>query len=75
MFLLGAEAANNFRELSLDVAMTDESGSYKMDVGDDGDALGLIEKRLEGSSFAKFANGSSPTIKGKCLITKRAEHC
>jgi phage terminase large subunit GpA-like protein len=75
LFLLGAEAANNFRELSLDVAMTDESGSYKMDVGDEGDALGLIEKRLEGSAFSKFVNGSSPTIAGKCLITKRAEHC
>ena len=74
LFLLGAKAAKNFREISVDVSIFDELSKMDRNVEGEGSPLSLGDKRLEGSVFGKSIRGSTPGIKGECQITEAAEN-
>lgn len=77
LHLLGGKAAKNFREISVDVVITDEISKFDRDIEGEGSPVLLADKRTEGSAFRKSIRGSSPAILGECLITEvsqEAEH-
>lgn len=78
LYLRGAKAAKNFREISVDVAIYDELSKMDRDVEKEGSPLFLGDKRLEGSVFRKSIRGSTPGVAGECQITEATEksaHC
>lgn len=60
----GGKAAKNYRRISVDVAMLDESDAFDIDVEKEGSSKKLAGKRLEGATFPKLIIGSTPKIKG-----------
>lgn len=73
LHLRGGKSADNYRRLSVSVAYLDEFSSFDSDIDGEGDPGQLASKRLEGSTFPKLVVGSTPKIKGICLMDKRAE--
>lgn len=67
----GAKAAKNFRRISIDVAMLDETDAMDNDVEKEGDPITLAFKRTEGATFPKRILGSTPKLKGFSLIDGR----
>lgn len=73
----GGKSAKNYRRFSADVALLDELSAFDADVEKEGDPFSLAAKRVEGATFPKIICGSTPKLKGFCLIDKRyaaAEH-
>lgn len=68
----GGKAAKNYRRLTVDVAYNDELSGFDPNVEKEGSPVKLTKKRLEGSLFPKHVKGSTPKLKGYCLID--AEH-
>lgn len=73
LHLRGGKSADNYRRLSVSVAYLDEYSSFDDDIDGEGDPGQLASKRLEGATFPKLVVGSTPKIKGECLMDKRAE--
>lgn len=73
LHLRGGRSADNYRRLSVSVAYLDEFSSFDSDIDGEGDPGQLAAKRLEGATFPKLVIGSTPKIKGICLMDKRAE--
>lgn len=73
LHLRGGRSADNYRRLSVSVATIDEYSSFMANIDGEGDPGELAEKRLEGATFPKLILGSTPKIKGLCLMEKRAE--
>lgn len=72
LHLRGGKSADNYRRLSVSVAYLDEFSSFDDDIDGEGDPGQLAAKRLEGATFPKLVIGSTPKIKGICLMDKRA---
>lgn len=73
----GGKAAKNYRRFSADVAILDELSAFDPDVEKEGSPYRLAAKRVEGATFPKVVCGSTPKLKGFCLIDERynaAEH-
>lgn len=73
----GGKAAKNYRRFSADVALLDELSAFDADVEKEGSPYRLAAKRVEGATFPKIICGSTPKLKGFCLIDERynaAEH-
>lgn len=66
----GGKSPKNYRRLSKDVVIYDELDGFDPDVGGEGDAVTLGDKRLEGSTFPKSIRGSTPGEKDASLIEK-----
>lgn len=64
----GGKAAKNYRRLSKDVAYFDELDGFDRDIENEGDAVTLGDKRLEGATFPKSIRGSTPGTKGESYI-------
>src|SRR5690554_3984805 len=73
LHLRGGKSADNYRRLSVSVGYLDEYSSFDSDIDGEGDPGQLASKRLEGATFPKLVIGSTPKIKGLCLMDKRAE--
>ncbi len=71
LHIRGGTAAKNYRDLSVDVALVDELSAFDNDVEGEGAPDSLAAKRLEGATYPKFICGSTPKIKGFCLIDAR----
>lgn len=72
LYLKGGKSAKNYRRISPSVCYLDEYSSFDPDVDGEGDPGTLASKRLEGATFPKLVIGSTPKIKGTCLMEKRA---
>ena len=73
----GGKAAKNYRRFSCDVAYLDELSAFDADVEKEGSPFINAAKRVEGATFPKVICGSTPKLKGFCLIDARhaaAEH-
>lgn len=73
LHLRGGRSADNYRRLSVSTAYLDEFSSFDSNIDKEGDPGTLAAKRLEGATFPKMVVGSTPKIKGLCLMEKRAE--
>ncbi|MBH0311324.1 phage terminase large subunit family protein [Alcaligenes faecalis] len=73
LHLRGGKSADNYRRLSVSVGYLDEFSSFDSNIDGEGDPGKLALKRLEGATFPKLVVGSTPKIKGLCLMEKRAE--
>lgn len=68
LLIRGGKAAKNFRRITVDVVMGDEIDAFDRDVEREGSPRKLYGKRVEGATFPKIINGSTPKIKGQSLI-------
>lgn len=73
LYVKGGKSAKNYRRISPSVGYLDEYSSFDSDVDGEGDPGTLAEKRLEGATFPKLVVGSTPKIKGSCLMEKRVQ--
>lgn len=73
--LKGGKAADNYRAMTKDVAMYDELSAFDGDIEEEGEPTVLGDGRLDDSSFPKSIRGSTPKIKGVCLIEKALKKC
>lgn len=67
----GGKAAKNYRRVSVDKARFDELSAFDSDIEKEGDPFTLGAKRVEGATYPQIAAGSTPKIKGECLIDAR----
>jgi len=67
----GGKAAKNYRRVSADVAIWDELSAFDNDVEKEGDPWTIGAKRVEGATFPKCLDGSTPKLKGLCLVDGR----
>jgi terminase, large subunit len=67
----GGKAAKNYRRVSADVAIWDELSAFDNDVEKEGDPWTIGAKRVEGATFPKCLDGSTPKLKGLCLVDAR----
>jgi phage terminase large subunit GpA-like protein len=72
LHLRGGKAAKNYRRISVSKAYLDELSAFDNDVEKEGDPVTLARKRLEGATFPKLVCGSTPKLKGFCLIDAQA---
>ena len=73
LHLRGGKAAKNYRRISVDVAYLDELSAFDQNIEKEGDPVKLAAKRIEGATFPKLIAGSTPKLKGFCLIEGRIE--
>jgi len=73
LWLLGGASAKNYREKSVDTVYIDELDGFDEDVEGEGRPDLLAKKRNEGSYFGKMICGSTPTVKHRSLIYRRAQ--
>lgn len=64
----GGTSATNFRRLSVDNAVVDEASGFNRNIDKEGTPTRLAWKRTEGATFPKKVAGSTPKLKGFCLI-------
>ena len=72
LWIRGGKASGNYRELSADEAIYDELSNFDPDIGGEGDAVTLGDKRLDGATYPKSIRGSTPKKAGSCQVTKAA---
>lgn len=73
LFVRGGKSAKNYRRLSLDVATIDELDGFDRNIDNEGDAVTLAAKRVEGATFPRLIEGSTPKLKGLSAISTRFE--
>lgn len=73
LHIRGGAAAKNYRRISVDLAVLDETDGFDPDVEKEGSPVDLARKRLEGATFPKFISGSTPKLKGWSLVEARFE--
>lgn len=64
----GGKAAKNYRRMSVDNAVLDELSGFDNNIEKEGSPTVLAWKRTEGATFPKRIAGSTPKLKGFCLI-------
>lgn len=70
----GGASAKNYREKSVDVVIYDELSGFEASIEHEGSPITLGDKRTEGSVFRKSIRGSTPKVKGECLISLEADN-
>lgn len=73
--LKGGKSAKNYRAMTKDVGMYDELSAFDSDVDKEGSPTTLGDGRLDDSPFPKSIRGSTPKMKGPCLIEQAIESC
>lgn len=71
LHLRGGKAAKNYRRISVDVAIIDELDGFDNDIEKEGSPVTLARKRIEGATFPKIIEGSTPKLKGFSMVEGR----
>ena len=71
--LASASTPRSFRAISRDAVLLDEVSGYVLNTGHEGSPVRLAIKRAEYSNRKIIIEGSTPTTKGRCQITKDYE--
>ena len=69
----GGKSARNFRRLTKDVAIYDETDGFDLDIDGEGSCFELGDGRLDQAPFPKSIRGSTPKTKGVSLIESAVE--
>jgi len=64
----GGKSARNFRRMTKDVAIYDETDGFDLDIDGEGSCFELGDGRLDQAPFPKSIRGSTPKTKGTSLI-------
>jgi phage terminase large subunit GpA-like protein len=64
----GGKSARNFRRMTKDVAIYDETDGFDVDIDGEGNCFELGDGRLDQAPFPKSIRGSTPKTKGLSLI-------
>lgn len=67
----GGKAAKNYRRLTVDTVVLDELSGFDPDVEKEGSPDKLAWKRTEGAVYRKMICGSTPKLRGFCLMDNR----
>jgi phage terminase large subunit GpA-like protein len=70
----GGKSARNFRRMTKDVAIYDETDGFDVDIDGEGSCFELGDGRLDQAPFPKSIRGSTPKTKGVSLIENAVEH-
>jgi phage terminase large subunit GpA-like protein len=70
----GGKSARNFRRMTKDVAIYDETDGFDMDIDGEGSCFELGDGRLDQAPFPKSIRGSTPKTKGLSLIETAVEN-
>lgn len=70
----GGKSARNFRRMTKDVAIYDETDGFDMDIDGEGNCFELGDGRLDQAPFPKSIRGSTPKTKGLSLIEAAVEN-
>lgn len=70
----GGKSARNFRRMTKDVAIYDETDGFDIDIDNEGSCFELGDGRLDQAPFPKSIRGSTPKIKGMSLIENAVEN-
>ena len=70
----GGKSARNFRRMTKDVAIYDETDGFDLDVDGEGSCFSLGDGRLDQAPFPKSIRGSTPKTKGVSLIENAVEN-
>ena len=70
----GGKSARNFRRMTKDVAIYDETDAFDIDIDGEGSCFELGDGRLDQAPFPKSIRGSTPKIKGSSLIEHAVEN-
>ena len=71
--ILGGKSGRNYRRYTKDVVYYDELSGFDHDIDGEGSPTILGDTRIQTSSFPKSIRGSTPKIKGSCLISAAIE--
>ena len=71
----GGKSARNFRRMTKDVAIYDETDGFDIDIDNEGNCFELGDGRLDQAPFPKSIRGSTPKTKGMSLIETAVENC
>lgn len=69
----GGKSARNYRRMTKDVAIYDETDGFDVDIDGEGSCFELGDGRLDQAPFPKSIRGSTPKIKGLSLIESAVE--
>ena len=64
----GGKSARNYRRMTKDVGIYDETDGFDLDIEGEGNCFELGDGRLDGAPFPKSIRGSTPKTKGLSLI-------
>ena len=64
----GGKSARNYRRMTKDMAVYDETDGFDLDIDGEGSCFELGDGRLDQAPFPKSIRGSTPKIKGLSLI-------
>jgi phage terminase large subunit GpA-like protein len=70
----GGKSARNFRRMTKDVAIYDETDGFDSDIDGEGSCFELGDGRLDQAPFPKSIRGSTPKTKGISLIETAVEN-
>ena len=70
----GGKSARNYRRMTKDVAVYDETDGFDRDIDNEGSCFELGDGRLDQAPFPKSIRGSTPKIKGASLIESAVEN-
>jgi len=70
----GGKSARNYRRMTKDVAIYDETDGFDRDVDGEGSCFELGDGRLDQAPFPKSIRGSTPKTKGVSLIESAVEN-
>jgi phage terminase large subunit GpA-like protein len=70
----GGKSARNFRRMTKDVAIYDETDGFDLDIDGEGSCFELGDGRLDQAPFPKSIRGSTPKTKGMSLIERAIEN-
>ena len=70
----GGKSARNFRRMTKDVAIYDETDGFDLDIDGEGNCFELGDGRLDQAPFPKSIRGSTPKTKGLSLIETAVEN-
>lgn len=70
----GGKSARNYRRMTKDVAIYDETDGFDRDIDGEGSCFELGDGRLDQAPFPKSIRGSTPKTKGASLIESAVEN-
>lgn len=71
----GGKSGRNYRRMTKDIAIYDETDGFDIDVDGEGSPFELGDTRIQTSSFPKSIRGSTPRIKNVSLIEGAVKSC
>ena len=71
----GGKSGRNYRRMTKDIAIYDETDGFDIDIDGEGSPFELGDTRIQTSSFPKSIRGSTPRIKNVSLIESAVQNC